>query len=283
MIALLLTLALGQEAPVAPVPPVETVEEERAPGIPADAVLLPDPGAEPAPLLRPDGQPEYLEIMVVSPLMIVAARDQIVRSMTELGWKSRRRKDGTVWFRGPEGWMGKAQLTRNGELEFSQPVLAFGGVKEAGGAYDPKKATDGYMAGGTVGISTIPLPNKDIVRGVQDQIADAVREDVVEYRRMLQQRYFSDYVTELPERLNALWNEGVALDGGDTVVDIAKRRKAVLDFWATRTDTVEGRTISRTVEQWLRNVVMASAFPVTPEEAAKAESRREDARKLDVF
>lgn len=275
MIPLLLSLALAQD----PAPPVD----DRPPEIPAEAELLPD---EPREIvkLRPDGQPEYLEIIVVSPLAVLQARDDVVRAMTAVGWKSRRRKDGTVVFRGPEGWMGKATLLPSGDLEFDQPVLAFGGVKDVGSPYDAtRKTADGYMGGGTVGVSTIPLPNKEIVRRAQSEIAVAVKDKVDAYRTVLRNRHFSGYVADLPVRLDALWTDGTALDGGDPIPEPARRRKAALDFWATRTNTPEGRTISRTVEVWLREVVMTSAFPVTPEEAAAAEARREDDRKLDLF
>ncbi len=277
MIAWLLTLALAQDA--APV-------DDRPPEIPADATLLPEPTvdegeAEP---VRADGQPEFLEIVVVSPLAVSAARDAVIRAMTKVGWKSKRRRDGTVLFRGPEGWMGKAVLTGNGELEFNQPVLAFGGIKETEGNYDASRSSlNGYQGGGTVGISTVPLPNKAIVLRAQQEIAEAVRDDVIAYRLTLQQRYFSAYVTDLPVRLDALWERGESLDGGPVVTEPAKRRAAVLEFWSSRTDTPEGRTVSRTLENWLRGVVMDSPHPVTPEEAAAAESRRVDGRKLDLF
>lgn len=281
----LLGLSLAQEAP----PP----DEVAAPDAPAEEVAAPEEPTHPAADEDDDlldvtevdenGDPLYLTVTVVGEQQVRAAQDAVMRSMAALGWKSRRKRDGTVVFRGPDGWMGKATLTAMGELEFSQPIIAFDGAMAGGSKYENAPQTRNDAPVGGVGVSTLPLPGKKKVGAIQREIRDEVREDVLAYRRTIQLRHFSTYVSELPERLDALWTSGESLDGGGLVPDMAVRRGQVLDFWASRTDTPEGRTVSRTVEIWLRETVMSSPDPVTAEEARRAMARRADGRKLDIF
>lgn len=225
-----------------------------------------------------------LIIDVVSQVEVLAARDAVVRALKELGWKPRRREGDVIVFRGPEGWMGKARLYATGDIVFSTPVLAFGGAREAGGAGDDNlsRSFDNDMQSGTVGVSVTPMPSPKKVRGVQEEIRAAVQPLVLEYREMISKERFSSYVGELPSRLDALWERGEPLMGLDVVDGVAARRAEVLSFWASRLDTPEGIVVSRIVEGWLRNVVQSSDAPVTAEERAAAEARREDGRRLDL-
>lgn len=54
----------------------------------------------------------------------------------------------------------------------------------------------------------------------------------------------------------------------------------MLDFWATRTETEDGRAVQAVVSDWLRAVVMTSEAPLTAEEVASAEARRTDGARV---
>lgn len=269
---LALSLALAQDAPVDP---------------PADPTPVDDTDDTDDYLdvteVEEDDDGEYLTITVIGEQQVRAAQDAVVKSLDALGWRARRKRDGTVVFRGPEGWMGKATLTPRGELEFSQPVIAFDGAMAGGATYESAPQTGNDAPVGGVGVSTLPLPGKKKVGAIQREIRDEVRDEVLAFRRTIQLRHFSTYIAELPDRLDALWTEGASLDLGATVPTPEARRAQILDFWATRTDTPEGRTVSRSVEIWLRQTVMDTPHAVTREEAAAAEARRTDGRKLDIF
>lgn len=285
MIPLLLTALLAaahaQDAtPDDDAPPAGEVTPVDASGsLPGD---IPDPSTWPVD--GADAEPEYLEVLVIGEQVISAARDDVVRKMKDQGWRAKRKRDGRILFRGPEAWMGKATLMPTGDLNFTIPALALDGLGGIDATYDPSKTANNDVKGGTVGASfSLPAGEARKVRALQGEVYDAVKPQVDDLRNKLAMRSFSAKVSELPERLDALWERGESLDGGSTVTDPAKKRAQVLDYWSTRTDTPEGRTISRTVEIWLRQTVMDSADPVTPEEAAAAEERRNDGRRLDVF
>jgi hypothetical protein len=233
--------------------------------------------AEPLP------EQDYIEVLVIGQQQITAARDAVVREMESLGWRTRRRGDGSIVFRGPEAWMGRATLLPSGDLDFDQPAIALQGPRETLGGYNQDAVLQNRYQGGTAGVS-LAMPSKEKVDAVQREIRDAVQDEVLDYRHKLQQRYFSGYIDALPSRLDDLWTNGTPLDGGHKpLATAAARRAAVLDFWATRTDTPEGRTVSRSVEMWLRGTVMDGPDAVTREEAVAAEAQRQDGRKLDIF
>ncbi len=266
------------EAAPAAEPPEEDTPPAEAP--PAPAAPADTPPAEPT----EDGFDEEadLTITVISQAAVSDAESKVVRGMEELGWKARRRRDGIIIFRGPEGWMGKARLHGTGDIDFSTPVLAFNGARNTGGTDGTQRGFDNDVQSGTVGVSTSPLPSGRKVRAAQSEIRDAILPLVLEYRDKIQKRHFGTYVGGIPERLDALWDVGTPLSGDSILTTWRDKRAAALDFWSGRLDSPEGRVVSRTIESWLRNTVQNSEHPVTDEERAAAEARREDGRELDI-
>lgn len=236
---------------------------------------------EPAPAVQPlmiDDTPE--EVLVVGEQIVADRRAAVVRQFEAIGWKALRVRDGTVILRGPEAWMGKARLAPTGDLSFTQPAIAADGPREPLGVYESDHIFDNDQQAGTVGIQlSSPAPRK--VRAVQEEVRAQVEPAVIAWREAIQRRAFGRYMEELPDRLDKLWDEGLGLDGA-SLPTLGARRAALLEFWATRTDTPEGRVVTRTVEGFLRSVVQLSAEPVTPEERAAAEQRRVDQRPLDL-
>lgn len=280
LLSLLIAPTWAQDAPAEP---AETVESE--PAVDNEPAAESDEAAAETVEAPPPAEEEDdvdLVIEVVGEAAVSAARDDVIRTMEDLGWKSRRKRDGMVVFRGPEGWMGKARLYSSGDLQFSTPVLAINGPRESGGNDGVARGFDNDAQSGTVGISVAPLPSGRKVRAAQAEIRDTVQPLVLEYRKKIQGRHFAVYVGSLPERFDALWERGESFMGDGLVEDMDARRAEVLEFWGTRLDSPEGRVVSRTVENWLRNVVQNSDHPVTPQEKAAAEAKREDGRSLDL-
>lgn len=262
--SLLLTIAVsvGQDVPAAT--PDETT-----------------PPTERTAATEPVGDEEYEEILVTD-VQVSDARDAVVRRMEDLGWRSRRRRDGIVVFRGQESWMGKARLYPSGDLEFSQPVLAISGPRDAGGGFDDRQMLGNDQQSGTAGISGSALPDPRRVRAAQETIRRKIHPSVIEFRETVQKKAFSERLRNLPEQLDQLWADGTPLYGINTLETPKDRRTFVLGYWATRAPTPEGRAVCRAIEAWLRNTVQASDTPATPEEVQAAEARRDDGRRLDL-
>ena len=221
------------------------------------------------------------EVVVVGDHVVAAARAAVIRKLEGLGWKVRRERNGEIILRAPEAWMGKARLTAYGDLVLGTPVVAVNGPREAGGGYDPEMATNNDQQAGTVGIELTPFPGRRKVEAVHAEVRAAVDEDVVAWREALRKRALGRQLEELPDRLAALWERGEGLDRTH-LEGWEARRRALLAYWASRTDTVEGRAVSRMVEDFLREVVWSSPNPLTAEEIAWAEAMRADGRVLDL-
>jgi len=239
---------------------------------------------------------DVYEVRVYGPGAVAEARRQIVREMEGLGWHLVEQDGGDSIFRGDRGWMGRAILTKEGLLDFTAPsLLAQGGspeaVRAARGpsaqkllAFDAARAaefpgadspTDEAEAGSP---NDVEVPTVTFSTGASGAKRDGVRDDVVvgidaallHYREVVQETAFQDTLAELDQRLDALWELGVPLEGGPKLPDIAARRADALHHWATRADTPHGQRTCEAIERWLVTTVQTSA-PVTPEEAAAAE------------
>jgi hypothetical protein len=119
-----------------------------------------------------------------------------------------------------------------------------------------------------------------VLAGRHAEIQAAVEPDLRRYRAVLWETEVRLQLEALADRLDALWASGAPLDGGDPISGQDARRRAALDFWATRADTVEGEQVAQAARIWLRETVMDSDFPVTAEEEAEFEAR--SGRKLDL-
>lgn len=248
--------------------------------IPDDAELLPPftPVEVPQHEVVPLG--DETEVLVVGEQLVADRRDRLVRKLEGLGWKARRKSDGQIVFVGPEGWMGKARLLPSGDITFGTPVLAFDGPRETGGQYDYGRLFDNDQQMGTVGVKVTPLPSKRKVEAVQDEVRTAIEPELLAWREAIQRKAFGAYLDGLPARLDALWHQGVGLDR-NTLTTPEARRGALLELWATRTDTPEGRAVTRLLEGFFRSEVWPSEHPFVADEITAAQARREDGRRLE--
>src|SRR5262249_36815177 len=74
-------------------------------------------------------------------------------------------------------------------------------------------------------------------------------------------------VQSLPDRLTALWEQGRPLAPGSPRLETpADRRRALYEYWASRTDTAWGQEVKDAVEAFCRAVVQTSDTPFTEDE-----------------
>lgn len=97
-----------------------------------------------------------------------------------------------------------------------------------------------------------------------DPLIDAWRESLIQER--MDARY-----QEIPDVLEAVWTQGAPLYGVESGETPRARRAAILAFWASRTDTPEGRRVQQITADFLFAVVQPSPWPVTLQEQARAE------------
>ena len=84
-----------------------------------------------------------------------------------------------------------------------------------------------------------------------------------------------DLVNDLPDRLEALWNEGTPLDANSApLVTTGERKAALLELWDTRTDTPWGERVREALLAFVRAEVQSTPDAFTAEEIARFNEHR---------
>jgi len=227
------------------------------------------------------------ELTVWGESAIQSARSAIVVKMRSMGYRSRDLGGGNIRFRPPERWMGRAHLDREGDLTFGRPVLAAAETTqvaevERSVSGDEPLAVDRSPATVNASVYWWFLPSWRVLAPAHERVRQHVGEELRTYRETVRLTAFHLALEELPDRMDALWNDGAPLEGSRRLSSMPARRAALLAFWAGRADTAEGLETSQAVEAFLREVVQHSEHPITPEELGRAESDRADGRALDL-
>jgi hypothetical protein len=143
--------------------------------------------------------------------------------------------------------------------------------------YAAKPFPDGMEVG--AGPSVWLFPSARRVEVVRDRLVDDLQPEVDAYLKVARRTELENQLALLPDRLDALWTAGTPLDGSPGRIDGADaRRRAVLAYWASRTETPEGRRVAEAVESWLAATVQGGEFPIT--DAERTEFVRADGRTL---
>ncbi len=254
------------------------------------------------------GEPEtFDEITVWGRLAVRNARSDLVGALRDEDWQIKNRREGVIIFEPPRAWMSKAKLYEDGRIDFTRPVLI---PKDAGvnsyGDYGGFGATEhrevqlvdlvseedvasGQAESSDLGrpmYRIVPklgmyfMPRRALLQTVRSDLLAAVGAEHTQYIAVVVETAHQENVEALPGRLDTLWTDGVALDGGAPIDGVDARRVAVLEFWASRTATRQGHDLCVATESWLDAVVQESDSPVTSQEAATFEERRVDGRPL---
>ena len=250
---------------------------------PAWAQDPPAPAPAPPPA-SPVGavEPEPGELIVYGDLEIARARADVVRDLKALGYKSGKRKDGYTVYRPESPWRPSVRVYDDGFIVLKRTPPRF---MPPG---DPNKKIN-YLwcvppftpmclrIGGVVVSKRKLQPQKA-------RVANALEPELRDWRAAVAAKAMAERVGEtLPDQLDALWGEGVALDPqAPRVVAPADRRAAILELWRSRTCTPEGAQVREVVALFLAFEVQASPFPVTRAEARRAQSDHPCGARLDL-
>lgn len=158
-------------------------------------------------------------------------------------------------------------------------------IYDVGGAWRPRIAVhdEGFM------VVKRPITNQVFLKLMGDwrsslarqaRTVDAVQDDVARWRSAQQQGRFAERLAVLPERLEGLWRHGVAWEASDPHFPAARplvatepeRHRVLLDLWATRTDTPEGRLVRDQIARFLVHEVWPF-HPPSADEIASANAR----------
>jgi hypothetical protein len=228
--------------------------------------------AEPEP--PPENDPAY-EVVVFGEVQVQQARDAVVERLEELGYDGRvvRRGDAVV-YRHEAPWYGEVLLHDDGWMRVRrQPMHAEG--RQMPWA---KRNSPGAWAGCLiwpwlcVRTSGATYSHRKWL-GRQSATVAELAPEVETYGDRVADLHTMRTIDDLPDRLAALWEQGRPLeDRAQHLGTAIARRRALFDFWASRTDTEWGDQVREAVEAFCRGVVQTSDHPFTPSELDRFEA-----------
>jgi len=219
------------------------------------------------------------EVTVYGSRALREARQRVLDNMAAIGWEVKGRKaDGTLVFGGPESWMGAALLSPDGMLSFRRRVVSFTpqvpveGPPDSRVSHADRIVRTGEPSVGMEGGIRGPAAKRKLA-GVQATVHEAVDEDIRFLRLVLAETALREVLAALPTRLLRLWNDGIPLVDGPLISTPAERRAAIVDYWASRPDTRDGRMAQEVVADFVAGMVQRSDHPFTNAEIAAARAR----------
>jgi hypothetical protein len=233
----------------------------------------PEP-AEPEPAEPVD--PPY-EVTVYGELLVEQAREKVVERMEDLGYTAKVIDRGDhVVYRHETPWHGEVVLHDDGWMQVKRQPLYVEGRAMPWAKRNTPLAWAGCVAWPYLCLRTTgaTLTHRKWL-GMETRTVDELAPDVRSWGDRVADLATSRTVDALPDRLTALWEQGVPLQGdGPALQTAAERRAALHAFWASRTDTVWGREVQQAVEAFCRAVVQTSEAPFTAEELAAYAAER---------
>lgn len=223
------------------------------------------------------------EIIVHGDLLVAQARKQLMHDLQAQGYTDVEDKGDYVRMRHEQAWKGEVRIYDDGWIHVKrQPVQ----VRSP----DLPFAEEGSAVSWASCLLYPPMclrPGGALVgrrkwMAVQGRTLGEVSEDAQVLGDRVADRSLEDRVNALPERLYALWVDGVPLSGEEPLPTPQARKQAILDFWDSRTDTIWGDRVRVAVEAFVRAEVQTSATPFTADEIAAYNLKRHCTRELDL-
>lgn len=222
------------------------------------------------------------EITVYAEERVRQARERVVERLDDLGYDHAEQVGDRQVFRHSDPWKGEVVLHDDGWTVVRRQPLRVEGRAMPWTKENTVVAWAGCLiypwACIRVGGATV---SKNKWRAVEGRTVDAMNGQVREWNDRIADLHTGQKIAALPQALEALWAEGQPLavglgevEGGETLTTMAARREALFRYWDSRTETVWGEEVRRTVEGFCRAVVQSSEDPFTEAELERLNRER---------
>lgn len=242
-------------------------DDPDAPEPAAEPAAAPEPAAEPAPAPKP--APAPYEVIVYGELEVAKARQAIVDRLAELGYDTEvlDRGNKTV-YRHDNAWYGEVVLYDDGWVQVKRQPLRVEGRQMPWAKRNTPVAWAGCLIWPWLCLrSTGATYGERKWRSRETATVDGIAPKVLVYGDKVADLATSRTIDTLPDRLTALWERGTPLDDAHApLATYDRRRRALYEYWVTRTDTSWGWAVREAVEAFCRAIVQTSDHPFTPNE-----------------
>jgi hypothetical protein len=221
-----------------------------------------------------------VEIVIVEgDLRVARERAELEAAIQDLGYRGGVNKGDRVVFRPEIAWKPTIVLYDDGRIALKRSPVRFGlddDLPKGLYALCPIRPDLCVRLGGQV-----IAPRK--LDGSKEAVLEATRTDHAQWTEALVDRNMTDRRDQaVPDALDALWTRGAAMDGGPPIEDVAARRAAILDFWASRTCTDAGDAIADVAAAFIRNEIQSGPDAASAEEIGAYEAACTCDRALDL-
>lgn len=223
---------------------------------------------------------EPLEVIVYSELLVRQAREKLMQTAAAEGYTDVIRKKGrTILRHDAMPWKGEVVLYDSGRVEVKRQPVRFEPA-----LFDPDKPLSWISC-------VIPIlclrtggqtVSKRRYRSYERNVMAAIEPEIRDWNEKISDLAIDRKVGTLGERLTALWEQGVPLEGDTPIPTPEGRKAALVAFWDSRTDNDWGVRVQQAVEAFVRAEVQTSAHPFTPDELARIDATRQSLRAFDV-
>lgn len=236
----------------------------------AAAALAGDPDPAHAPSDRPD------VIIVYGDLRVEQAREALISQLQDEGYTEIIDKGDHLVLRNEAGWKGDVLIYDDGWVRMKRQPLQFDSPDLP---YAPKGSAVAWA-------HCVIFPMLCVKRGgwtlshrrwlgVSEDTLGSIAPDAEAYGDRVADRSADERTNALPALLEALWNDGTPLSGdGAPLATVEERKRALLDFWESRTDTIWGDRVRASVDAFIRAEVQTSDTPFSDDEIAAFNARR---------
>ena len=208
------------------------------------------------------------EQITVYDMRIAEKREAIVKQLRDLGYTQVKRKDGRAVFRSEVAWKPDVLLYDDGFMIMRRPPVRF----------QPPNAP-GIWGGPLPCLLILPclhiggqLVSAAKLEPQKSTVAIATHDEVEAWRSAIVDDSMRERLSiGIPAMLDEIWLGGVGEDG-EPLPTPEDRRKALLDFWATRAATPEGDEAREVTAAYIEQMVETSDTPCTDAEVAAAEA-----------
>jgi hypothetical protein len=227
---------------------------------------------EPPAVVGGDEPDEPYEVIVYGEMLVEQAKAAVVQQLQEMGYDAEVVDQGDrVVYRHANGWYGEVVLYDDGWMQVKRQAMRVEGHQMPWA----KRNSPGAWAGCVIwpwlclriGGATY---GERKWRSRETMTVDALQTKVQDYGDRLADLATNRRVEALPDRLTELWEQGHPLVADrPPLATPAERRRALFEYWVSRTDTPWGLEVQEAVEAFCRGVVQHSEAPFTEAELAE--------------
>lgn len=221
------------------------------------------------------------ETVLVMGDRVAVSRARLEQSLRRMGYtRVRQRGDEMVFLRtGKDRWKPRVVLHDEGTLEFREPRVVVLPPVAAGESYASSTGiADTLQTGPDRGDVSLqfPLifPSKRKQEPIKTRVLETVGPDLSRWQAAIADAGLEQRLAELPTELELLWRDGDDPRSDVVHADAAARKAALLDLWATRSETEAGLAARQAIERFLREVVQGSDTPITADDLMRVNERR---------